>query len=106
MDTNGTSGALAGQPQSLGGGSGRIGNQGIGQLAGTQGAVGFVAAVGKSFAGYREALDGGHELAEVLRRNDYGGRPPADAAPVLRLEAYVRVEAGRLAAIARSDLIK
>src|SRR5579883_3422916 len=55
---------------------------------------------------YREALASGQSLAEVLRRNAYGGRPPDDAEPVLRLEAYVRVEVGRLAGLARSDLIK
>jgi cytochrome b pre-mRNA-processing protein 3 len=55
---------------------------------------------------YREALASGQPLAEVLRRNAYGGSPPADAEPVLRLEAYVRVEVTRLAAITRSDLTK
>ncbi|HEY4171354.1 MAG TPA: ubiquinol-cytochrome C chaperone family protein [Reyranella sp.] len=56
---------------------------------------------------YREALAGGQPaLGEVLRRNAYGGRPPADVEPVLRLEAYVRVEVDRLAGIARVDLIK
>jgi cytochrome b pre-mRNA-processing protein 3 len=55
---------------------------------------------------YREALASGQSLAEVLRRNAYGGRPPDDAEPVLRLEAYVRVEVGRLAGLTRSDLIK
>jgi cytochrome b pre-mRNA-processing protein 3 len=55
---------------------------------------------------YREALDGGQPLAEVLRRNAYGGRPPGDADPVIRLEAYVRTEADRLAATSRADLIK
>ena len=54
---------------------------------------------------YREALAGGStSLADVLRRNAYGGRPPSDAEPVIRLEAYVRAEAGRLAGTARSDL--
>jgi cytochrome b pre-mRNA-processing protein 3 len=55
---------------------------------------------------YREALDGAQPLAEVLGRNAYGGRPPEDAGPVARLEAYVRTEAGRLAETAREDLIK
>ena len=36
-------------------------------------------------------------LAEVLRRNAYGGRPPADAEAVARLEAHVRHDADRLA---------
>jgi cytochrome b pre-mRNA-processing protein 3 len=54
---------------------------------------------------YREALASGQSLAEVLRRNAYGGRPPVDAEPVDRLEAYVRAEADRLAGIARDDLI-
>jgi cytochrome b pre-mRNA-processing protein 3 len=56
---------------------------------------------------YREALEGGGQsLAEVLRRNAYGGRPPVDADPVDRLEAYVRAEAERLVGTARDDLIK
>jgi cytochrome b pre-mRNA-processing protein 3 len=56
---------------------------------------------------YREALAGGPTpLGEVLRRNAYGGRPPAEAGQVARLEAHVRVEAGRLAATARADLVK
>ena len=56
---------------------------------------------------YREALAGGQPaLGEVLRRNAYGGRPPADAEPVARLEAHVRAEADRLAGRARNDLIK
>jgi cytochrome b pre-mRNA-processing protein 3 len=55
---------------------------------------------------YREALAGGPtSLADVLRRNAYGGRPPPDADSVFRLEAYVRLEAGRLAATARNDLV-
>ena len=53
---------------------------------------------------YREALLSNQPLGEVLRRNAYGGRPPSDAEPVIRLEAYVRTEAGRLAGTARSDL--
>jgi cytochrome b pre-mRNA-processing protein 3 len=56
---------------------------------------------------YREALAGqAISLAEVLRRNAYGGRPPADAGKVAYLEAYVRGEAERLARTARNDLIK
>jgi cytochrome b pre-mRNA-processing protein 3 len=45
-------------------------------------------------------------LAEVLRRNAYGGRPPADAQAVAQLEAHVRQYAARLAATPRNDLIK
>jgi cytochrome b pre-mRNA-processing protein 3 len=56
---------------------------------------------------YREALAGGPTpLGEVLRRNAYGGRPPAEADQVARLEAHVRAEAARLAATARADLVK
>lgn len=56
---------------------------------------------------YREALAGGPTpLAEVLRRNAYGGKPPAEAEQVARLEAHVRREVGRLAETARNDLIK
>jgi cytochrome b pre-mRNA-processing protein 3 len=56
---------------------------------------------------YREALtDGPTPLAEVLRRNAYGGRPPADADKIAKLEALVRAEAERLARTARNDLIK
>jgi cytochrome b pre-mRNA-processing protein 3 len=56
---------------------------------------------------YREALAGGPtELAEVLRRNAYGGRQPADPACVERLDAHVRQLAGRLAAMSRTDLAK
>ncbi|SJZ52303.1 cytochrome b pre-mRNA-processing protein 3 [Enhydrobacter aerosaccus] len=56
---------------------------------------------------YREALGGGTEsLSQVLRRNAYGGRPPAEDAAVARLEAYVRREVERLAATARNDLAK
>ena len=56
---------------------------------------------------YREALAGGAtSLAEVLRRNAYGGTPPADADAVARLEAHVRAEADRLDRTARNDLIK
>jgi cytochrome b pre-mRNA-processing protein 3 len=56
---------------------------------------------------YREALDGGERtLGEVLRRNAYGGRPPADADKVARLEAHVRAEVERLGRTTRNDLIK
>lgn len=56
---------------------------------------------------YREALNGGPtSLAKVLRRNAYGGRPPADDTAVARLEAYVRRYADRLEAAARSNLVK
>lgn len=55
---------------------------------------------------YREALQGGATpLADVLRRNAYGGRSPGDT-EVARLEAHVRDYAGRLAATARNNLIK
>jgi len=58
---------------------------------------------------YREALAGrGECLAEVLRRNAYGGSPPAGNAPgdakVAELEAYVRREAHRLRHLAREEL--
>jgi cytochrome b pre-mRNA-processing protein 3 len=59
---------------------------------------------------YREALGGRGEarLAEVLRRNAYGGSPPAaDEAgdtKVAELEAYVRREADRLRHLAREEL--
>jgi cytochrome b pre-mRNA-processing protein 3 len=56
---------------------------------------------------YRDALAGGTAgLAEVLRRNAYGGRPPVDAACVERLETHVRRLADRLAGMSRSDLAK
>jgi cytochrome b pre-mRNA-processing protein 3 len=56
---------------------------------------------------YREALEGGEPmLGEALRRNAYGGRPPAKLEPVTRLEAYVRAEVDRLAGTSRLDLIK
>ena len=56
---------------------------------------------------YREALAGGPTpLSEVLRRNAYGGRPPAESEPVSRLEARVRRYADQLAARPREDLIK
>ena len=58
---------------------------------------------------YREALAGrGESLAEVLRRNAYGGSPPAGNAAgdnkVAELEAYVRREAHRLRHLAREEL--
>ena len=56
---------------------------------------------------YREALEGGATpLAEVLRRNAYGGRPPADAGCVERLEAHVRSLAAQLTGMSRSELVK
>jgi cytochrome b pre-mRNA-processing protein 3 len=56
---------------------------------------------------YRAALAGGPTpLSEVLRRNAYGGRPPADDESVVRLEVYVREQAEQLAATARKDLIE
>ena len=56
---------------------------------------------------YREALaDGPTPLAEVLRRNAYGGSPPQEAQTVAALEVYVRRYADQLAATARGDLIK
>jgi cytochrome b pre-mRNA-processing protein 3 len=56
---------------------------------------------------YRAALAGDQAaLVEVLRRNAYGGRPPADAQAVTQLEAHVRQYAARLAATPRNDLIK
>jgi cytochrome b pre-mRNA-processing protein 3 len=56
---------------------------------------------------YREALEGGPtSLAEVLRRNAYGGRPPTDADKIARLVAHVRSEAARLDRTARNELIK
>jgi cytochrome b pre-mRNA-processing protein 3 len=55
---------------------------------------------------YRAALAGGGEvpLAEVLRRNAYGGRPPADGTQVDQLETYVRAEVARLAGMTRDAL--
>jgi cytochrome b pre-mRNA-processing protein 3 len=54
---------------------------------------------------YRAALAGGPPpLAEVLRRNAYGGRPPVDDAVVARLEAHVRRQAARLAETPRNNL--
>lgn len=57
---------------------------------------------------YRAALagQGPAPLAEVLRRNAYGGRPPVDVQSVARLETYVRNEVDRLTRTARNDLIK
>lgn len=56
---------------------------------------------------YREALnDGPTPLAEVLRRNAYGGTPPLGSEAVNRLEAYVRNYARSLDTTARNDLIK
>ena len=56
---------------------------------------------------YRAALASGPTaLGEVLRRNAYGGRPPADDEPVARLEAYVRQHVAALAVTARNDLVK
>ncbi|WP_295136301.1 ubiquinol-cytochrome C chaperone family protein [uncultured Reyranella sp.] len=56
---------------------------------------------------YREALnDGPTPLAEVLRRNAYGGRSPQNSEVVARLEAYVRDYVRLLGATARNDLIK
>ena len=56
---------------------------------------------------YREALAGGvTPLADVLRRNAYGGRPPADEAAVERLEAHSRQYARKLAETPFNNLIK
>lgn len=56
---------------------------------------------------YREALNGGETpLADVLRRNAYGGRSPANGDEVVHLEAYVRAYACTLEATARNDLMK
>ena len=56
---------------------------------------------------YRQALAGGPQpLAEVLRRNAYGGRSPAAPKDVELLEAYVRAEAQRLAGTPRAELTK
>jgi cytochrome b pre-mRNA-processing protein 3 len=55
---------------------------------------------------YRDALAGGPTaLGEALRRNAYGGTPPAGAEAVARLETHVRQYAARLEATARNDLI-
>lgn len=54
---------------------------------------------------YREALAGApHLLAEVLRRNAYGGTPPTDEHAVSRLDAYVRAFAKKLAKTDRKSL--
>ncbi len=54
---------------------------------------------------YRAALASGPApLAEVLRRNAYGGRPPVDEQPVARLEAHVRAHAALLAETPRNRL--
>jgi len=56
---------------------------------------------------YRAALagqQGALPLIYVLRRNAYGGSPPADEAAVVRLEAYVRQYAEELGRTARSKL--
>ena len=54
---------------------------------------------------YRSALAGGPTpLAEVLRRNAYGGRPPIDDEVVARLEAYVRRQADKLGETPRNNL--
>jgi len=45
-------------------------------------------------------------LAQVLRRNAYGGRPPADRVAVERLEAHVREFVRRLAGTCRSNLVR
>ena len=56
---------------------------------------------------YREALNGGETpLADVLRRNAYGGRSPANGDEVVHLEAFVRAYARTLEATARNDLMK
>jgi cytochrome b pre-mRNA-processing protein 3 len=56
---------------------------------------------------YREALAGGPtSLADVLRRNAYGGRPPEETEKVAALEAHVRAEVERLSRTARNDLAK
>src|SRR5258708_39696645 len=54
---------------------------------------------------YREALAGATRLDEALRRNAYGGSPPA-AEAVARLEAHVRDYAQRLAQASLDDLLK
>ncbi len=54
---------------------------------------------------YRTALGGGATpLAEVLRRNAYGGRPPVDDKVVARLEVYVRRYAALLATTPKDSL--
>jgi cytochrome b pre-mRNA-processing protein 3 len=59
---------------------------------------------GRAFA-YRTALAGdASPLAEVLRRNAYGGTPPVDDKAVGRLEVHVRRYAALLAATPRDRL--
>jgi cytochrome b pre-mRNA-processing protein 3 len=55
---------------------------------------------------YRAALseDDPAALTEVLRRNAYGGRPPADGLAVGRLEAHVRRLVAELARTPRNGL--
>src|SRR5437016_1391603 len=54
---------------------------------------------------YRVALAGGSTpLSEVLRRNAYGGRPPADADALAQLEAYVWRQVARLTETSRNEL--
>jgi cytochrome b pre-mRNA-processing protein 3 len=56
---------------------------------------------------YRQALAGSpDQLHEVLRRNAFGGRPPADDQAVERLACHVRHYAARLAETPRNLLIK
>lgn len=56
---------------------------------------------------YREALAGTPgELHEALRRNAYGGRPPADDQAVERLAGHVRHYSDWLAETPRNLLIK
>jgi len=56
---------------------------------------------------YREALAGGSTpLSEVLRRNAYGGRPPAHEGNVVRLEGHVRRQAAWLAQTRREELLE
>ena len=56
---------------------------------------------------YREALAGGETpLADVLRRNAYGGRSPTDDQVVERLASHVRHYAAWLAETPRNLLIK
>ena len=54
---------------------------------------------------YRSALAGGATpLAEVLRRNAYGGTSPVEDKAVTRLEVYVRRYTAQLAATSRDKL--
>lgn len=57
---------------------------------------------------YRQALSANSSttLSEVLRRNAYGGRSPADEGAVARLEAHVLRQAELLATTSRADLVK